>query len=230
MDRLGVQQPVGGTFLVQAKARNSDQTGKATLLGVAGTYFAIGGVITIQSGGTFSASGPLSPGRAQEGMATYKCDSAGVALYGVSVIALSMVEGQEVGTQLEVKVDREVECVVREATPTLTPAPESTEEPGGIMPSEPAMSLGCDHRIPGVESDVLVQIEFLMPGQTVTGWVTGPGVIGDGLFSAPADESGVADAAVPINDYGFYEAFAEGDGFSVGYASIEVTSACEDFP
>ena len=69
-----------------------------------------------------------------------------------------------------------------------------------------AVAVGCDHRIPGEESDVIVKVQSLQPGQTVTGFVSGPGVIGDGTFSATAGEDGTAEARVPINQFGSYEA------------------------
>jgi hypothetical protein len=104
-----------------------------------------------------------------------------------------------------------------EATPTPTPTP-AEEQP------EPAISIGCDHRIPNVESDVIVKITNLQPGQLVTGTVTGPGVIGDGLFSASAGDDGTAEARVPISQFGTYNVNVDAmDGLS---GSIDVGDVC----
>ena len=100
------------------------------------------------------------------------------------------------------------------ATPTPTPTP--TEEP-----SAATLALDCDHRIPDQESDVIVTVSGLQPGQTVSGTVTGEGVIGDGTFSAVADASGTAEPRVPINQFGPYNVTV--DGLS---GSIEVGEVC----
>ncbi len=105
------------------------------------------------------------------------------------------------------------------ATPTPTPTPAPTEQP-----TEAALALGCDHRIPGSESDVIVKITNLQPGELVTGTVTGPGVIGDGLFSASAGDDGTAEATVPINQFGTYNVNVDAmDGLS---GSINVGDVC----
>ena len=100
------------------------------------------------------------------------------------------------------------------ATPTPTPAP--TEEP-----SAATLALDCDHRSPDQESDVIVTVSGLQPGQTVSGTVTGEGAIGDGTFSAVADANGTAEARVPINQFGPYNVTV--DGLS---GSIEVGEVC----
>ena len=107
-------------------------------------------------------------------------------------------------------------------TPTPTPAPEATPTPTPAeQPTEAVLALGCDHRIPNVESDVIVTVSGLEPGQTVSGSVTGPGVIGEGTFSAVANASGTAAARVPINQFGSYSVTV--DGLS---GSIVVTNDC----
>ena len=88
---------------------------------------------------------------------------------------------------------------------TLTPTPAPTEEPGTAT-----LSLDCDYRIPNVESDVIVTVSGLQSGQTVSGSVTGPGVIGDGTFSAVANASGTAEARLPIKDLGPYNVTVDG--------------------
>ena len=105
-------------------------------------------------------------------------------------------------------------------TPTPTPAPEATPTPAE-QPTEAALALGCDHRIPGAESDVIVTVSGLEPGRTVSGSVTGPGVIGEGTFSAVANASGTAAARVPIDQFGSYSVTA--DGLS---GSIDVGDVC----
>ncbi len=91
------------------------------------------------------------------------------------------------------------------AQPTPTPTPAPTEEP-----SAATLALDCDHRIPGQESDVIVRVSGLQPGQTVSGSVTGPGVIGDGTFSAVANANGTAEARVPISEFGSYNVTVDG--------------------
>ena len=101
-------------------------------------------------------------------------------------------------------------------TPTPTPTPARTEEP-----SAATLALNCDHRSPDQESDVIVTVSSLQPRQTVSGTVTGEGVIGDGTFSAVADANGTAEARVPINQFGPYNVTV--DGLS---GSIEVGEVC----
>ncbi len=112
-------------------------------------------------------------------------------------------------------------------TPTPTPTPEATPTPTPTPAEEqpePAISIGCDHRIPGQESDVIVKITNLQPGQLVTGTVTGPKVVGDGLFSASAGDDGTAEARVPISQLGTYNVNVDGmDGLS---GSIDVGDVC----
>lgn len=101
-------------------------------------------------------------------------------------------------------------------TPTPAPTPVPTEEP-----SAATLALDCDHRSPDQESDVIVTVSGLQPGQTVSGTVTGEGVTGDGTFSAVADANGTAEARVPINQFGPYNVTV--DGLS---GSIEVGEVC----
>ena len=53
-------------------------------------------------------------------------------------------------------------------------------------------------------------VSGLQSGQTVSGNVTGLGVIGDGTFSAVANANGTAEARVPINQFGSYNVTADG--------------------
>ena len=101
--------------------------------------------------------------------------------------------------------------------PEPTPTPTPTAAPPEEQP-EPTIGIGCDHRIPGVESDVIASVSGLQPGQTVSGSVTGPGVIGDGTFSATANDAGTAEARVPINQFGPYNVTVDGlsDSINVG--------------
>ena len=101
-------------------------------------------------------------------------------------------------------------------TPTPSPTPAPTEEP-----SAATLALDCDHRSPNQESDVIVTVSGLQPGQTVSGTVTGEGMIGDGTFSAVADANGTAETRVPINQFGPYNVTV--DGLS---GSIEVGEVC----
>ncbi len=117
-----------------------------------------------------------------------------------------------------------------QSTPTPTPAPAATPTPAATPaptpaptpePSTATLSLDCDHRIPNVESDVIVTVSGLQSEQTVSGSVTGPGVIGEGTFSAVANADGTAEARVPINQFGSYNVTV--DGLS---GSIEVGEVC----
>ncbi len=110
------------------------------------------------------------------------------------------------------------------ATPAATPSPAATPKPTPAPTPEPSaatLSLNCDHRIPNVESDVIVTVSGLQAGQTVSGSVTGPGVIGEGTFSAVANASGTAEARVPIDQFGPYDVTV--DGLS---GSIDVGDVC----
>ncbi len=95
------------------------------------------------------------------------------------------------------------------ATPTAQPSPTPTPAPTEEL-STATLGLDCDHRIPDVESDVIVTVYGLQSGQTVSGSVTGPGVIGDGTFSAVANANGTAEARIPINQFGPYEVAVDG--------------------
>ena len=91
------------------------------------------------------------------------------------------------------------DCTEGATCPGIEPPPA-----GDIL--DITIAVGCDHRIPNVESDVIVKVQNMLPGQTARGTVSGPGVIGDGTFSATAGEDGTAEARVPINQFGSYEA------------------------
>ena len=119
LEQVPREQVVGGSFTVQAAAGNTDQSGLVTLSSVIGRYFTIGGVLSIEEGETSLSGTSLAPGQFEQGTAVFKCDSPGVALYGVRVLALSLVEGSPEGTQLELTVDSDVVCAA--GTPTPTP-------------------------------------------------------------------------------------------------------------
>jgi hypothetical protein len=142
----------------------------------------------------------LSPGETLRGSATYQCsDEESSDTYYVKALATSVVNAKE--TFLTVFVYADVECT--DALPTQTPTPSATPVP--------ALHLGCDHRIPGRESDVIIRIGQRRPGETVTGRMTGSGVVGDGTFTATADENGVAEARVVIDDLATYTVTVNGD-------------------
>ena len=236
MDLLGKQQPVGGTFVADAEAQNSDRTGQATLLGTFGRYFTIGGVVSIQSGETFMASAPLGNGNITRGVAAFKCDMAGVALYGVRVLALSVVEGQKGGTQLEVVVDRDVECFAPGPTatpdPTSTLGPAPTEEPSALQVFT-SLSLGCVHGQGQSELQSLNIIwgdnPFLsLAGATVNVSAKGPGVL-EPQASGVTDDFGVVLVGVPIDQFGTYEITIDGitdsEGTALEFAQGSETSA-----
>ena len=243
MDLLGKQQPVGGTFVADAEAQNSDRTGQATLLGTFGRYFTIGGVVSIQSGETFMASGPLGNGDITRGVAAFKCDMAGVALYGVRVLALSVVEGQKGGTQLEVVVDRDVECFAPGPTatpdPTSTLGPAPTEEPSALQVFT-SLSLGCVHgqstsvvevwTIDIAYEDSIVgglEVEPL-EGAAIEARIEGPGVL-QSTDSVVTDEFGLGFVSFEINQFGQYEFFIVGitdsEGTALEFAPGSETSA-----
>jgi hypothetical protein len=90
------------------------------------------------------------------------------------------------------------------AEPTDTPA-EPEPEPDTVLPVTEG---GCEH---GTGQSVLyIAFSSLQPGQSVTGTVTGPGVIGDGTFSATADADGNALVEVDIGLIGTYTWSAAG--------------------
>lgn len=91
-------------------------------------------------------------------------------------------------------------------TPTWTSTPTPTPPPARLLPE---LRLSCVHRIPGVESDVIIRGENFPPGKAVSGQVTGPGVIGSGRFSATVGDDGRFEARVPINQFGAYTVTAD---------------------
>lgn len=215
MDLLGIRQPVGGTFVADAEAQNSDRTGQVTLSGTIGRYFTIGGVVSIRSGETFTGPAVLAMGNVTRGVAAFKCDMPGVALYGVRVLALSVLEGQRGGTQLEVVVDRDVECFA--PGPTATPGPPTpTEELGAQVFEVLVFHLpGCVHG--QGQSEVQSWVSVLPLGRFSVGLsavmlesvVVEASAEGPGLLQATA--SGVTDAhgqaflSFPIDQFGPYD-------------------------
>ena len=221
MDLLGREQPVGGTFVADAEARNSDRTGQVTLTGTIGRYFTTGGVVSIRSGETFTGPAALAMGNVTRGVAAFKCDMAGVALYGVRVLALSVLEGQRGGTQLEVVVDRDVECFAPGPTATLGPTdtpgpPAPTEEPGAQL-FEVLQLAGCVHTQPGIQSEVQSWVSVSPLGRfsvgfdavTLAGTVVEASAEGPGLLQSTAssvtDDLGQAFLSFPIDQFGPYD-------------------------
>ena len=221
MDLLGREQPVGGTFVADAEAQNSDRIGQVTLSGTIGRFFTIGGVVSIQSGETFTGPAVLANGSVTRGVAAFKCDIPGVALYGVRVLALSVLEGQRGGTQLEVVVDRDVECFAPGPTatpgPTETPGPPAaTEEPGAQL-FEVLQMAGCVHTQPGFRSEVQTWVSVsplgrfsvgfdavMLAGTVVEASAQGPGLL-QPTASGVTDNLGQAFLAFPIDQFGPYE-------------------------
>ncbi|MEE8346561.1 MAG: hypothetical protein V3S20_04345 [Dehalococcoidia bacterium] len=107
---------------------------------------------------------------------------------------------------------------ITSATPAVSPTPAATPTPAASPTT--ALAVGCDHRIPGQESDVIVKVTNLPPGQTVSGTVSGPGVIGDGSFTATAGNDGTAQATVAINQYGSYNVTADGLSGSINVGDV----------
>lgn len=92
------------------------------------------------------------------------------------------------------------------AAPEAPSAPEPEEQPAATR----RLVLSCDHRDPGVESDIIVRGSGFTPGETVTGQLTGPGLVGDGLFEATAGSDGTFEVRVPIDEFGSYTAAVPG--------------------
>ena len=61
-----------------------------------------------------------------------------------------------------------------------------------------------------MESDVIVRGSGFTPGETVTGQLTGPALVGDGLFEATAGADGTFEVRVPIEEFGFYSVAVPG--------------------
>ena len=219
-------QLVGATFTAKGQVGNGDLSDTVTMEGPSATFLGFGTVSAL--GDTLTPPHPnLDPGDSVDGTGSFKCDQPGLGTYTLRGMATSVVEVEDQEpnrTPLTVTVDAVVECVADEPTPTPTPTPAPTPAPTPTTTAEPSaatLSLDCDHRIPNVESDVIVTVSGLQSGQTVSGSVTGTGVIGDGTFSAVANANGTAEARVPINQFGPYNVTV--DGLS---GSIEV----EDCP
>jgi hypothetical protein len=220
----------GGTFTARSKAANTDSTKRATLEGANLEFLAFGNV-SLTGDTTVGDSATLAYNERIEAAGSFECgESPGKGTYSVKAVAESVVpvEDQDpIRTTLRVVLDGVVDCVAPVTptpTSTPTPAPDPTPTPSGTM-SDPEIRLGCDHRIPGEESDVIVEVANLQPGETVSGTVTGPGVIGDGAFSATAGDDGSAQAKVPIKLYGSYEAEVETPSGSLS-ATTEVGEVC----
>lgn len=100
---------------------------------------------------------------------------------------------------------------------TATPMAEST---GPAL----VMSTTYEHTVPGSYSEIIVQIDNLLPGQVISGVATGPvdGAVDDGgIFSATADEYGTAIARIKIYQYGDYTLTLDELGLS---ATVQVTA------
>ena len=110
------------------------------------------------------------------------------------------------------------------ATPSTPPSTES----GDTGSNEPAgetkkVVLSCDHRLPGVESDVIVRGSGFAAGEVVSGKVTGSGLVGDGQFEAVADAEGAFEVRVPIKLSGDYSV----DVADFAPQRIDVGAVCE---
>jgi hypothetical protein len=81
-----------------------------------------------------------------------------------------------------------------------TPGEEAAPTP---TPDLATLGISCDHRIPGVESDIIVRGSG-EPGRLVTLLLSGPGVIGSGEYVATADANGNFGVRMPINRFGPY--------------------------
>ena len=86
----------------------------------------------------------------------------------------------------------------------------------------PGILLSCEHTKPGIESEVIVRGANLTAGDTVSGTVSGSGVIGNGQFTASVLSDGTFEARVRINLTGPYMVNVAG----LGTFSINVGAAC----
>lgn len=191
-------QPLGGTFTVRATLENVDSTGTVVLRGANGEFSTAFQEVQVASDRVFGPE-TLAAGDAMPGAAAFKCpDHEADDIYSVKALATSVLEdGSE--TLLTLWVNGEVQCVA--GLPTQTP--------------EPRLALNCDHRMPGVESDVIVRVAGLDPGETVSGTVTGTGVIGGGAFTATASGTGVAEARVAIRELATYTVTVDGESDTI---------------
>jgi len=115
--------------------------------------------------------------------------------------------GQNTLTVKEVRSPADELCSYAEPAPQ--PQTWTTGDSASLPTPTPELAfvnLSCDHRIPGVESDVIVRGSNFEPGSLITGSLTGPGVIGDGNFSVMVDLSGNFEARIPIGLFGDYTA------------------------
>ena len=210
------QQPLGGTFTVNATATNTDaSTAQVLLRATNGEFRHEANFISVVGERRFPVNPrDLDQNQTIEGTGTYSCDEEGEDYYFVRVFATSVANGNE--TLLTVIVGSDVECTSALEAPTPAPSPT----PG------PSLVIGCDHRIPGEESDVIVIINGLQPDELVSGTVSGEGVVGDGRFTARAGVFGPAMAGVVIDSFDTYTVTIDGGGPS---GTITVGPVCEDF-
>ncbi len=112
----------------------------------------------------------------------------------------------------------------------MLPTNAAQEEPPANEPEEesPAATreilLSCDHREPGVESDVIVRGSGFTPDEVVAGQVTGSGLVGDGLFEVTAGADGTFEVRVPIETFGAYTVVTPGiapQNIDVGAANCD---------
>ncbi len=171
----------------------------------------------------------------------FNCDSPGVALYGVRVLALSLVEGSPEGTQLELTVDSDVTCVAGTPTPTPDGPPITLVDPTSILPPEAtapppspssstaSLEVGCVHTNPGVSSDLLVRITGLEPGQEVFGVVSGSGLDFDQHVTAFADSEGAFFWRLEIFAFGSYAVDFNAFGLITEFVVDEVCTGLDGF-
>ena len=90
----------------------------------------------------------------------------------------------------------------------------------------PSIALSCDHRIPGVESDVIVRGSNLIPGTKVSGEVSGPGVKNTGVFVQTVGPDGTFEARIAVNKFGTYQVSA---GPPAMVAEMTIGAECPAF-
>ena len=224
IEKAAAQVALGGMFTVKSTATNTDaSTAQVVLRATNGEFRHEQNFISVVGERRFPVSPrDLTPGEKIEGTATYSCDEEGEDFYYVRVYATSVLSGKgdedDSETYLTVIVGSEVECTSVLEAPTSTPAPSPTPKP--------PLDIGCDHRIPGEESDIIVRINGLQPGETVSGTVSGDGVLGDGRFTATAGDDGTAEARVVIDSFDTYTVTLDDGGPS---GTITVGPVCDDF-
>ena len=87
------------------------------------------------------------------------------------------------------------------------------------------LQLDCDHRIPGVESDVLVSGSGFKPGIDIAVLLTGPpdGVVGDGIANVTVGADGTFMVALAIRKFGDYTVTVESTDPSVPVLEESIT-------